>query len=221
MNGGKIMRALLIGVAAVSVFTAVAQADTISYSSSIPLATTNWDSSITIPLFDPSLGTLDSIQFSLSGHVEGSAGFENKDAEPATITMDLQAFLKLQRPDNSVLVLTMPVASTSDNASAWDGIDDYAGTSGKTYPNLMADSSDSATSSSAADLALFTGVGNITLPVTAVGASTGSGAGNLLLQFSTFASAGATVTYNYTVPEPASLGLMGLSGVALLFRRRR
>jgi hypothetical protein len=139
--------------------------------------------------------------------------------------MDLAAILRLQRPDLSNLVVTIPVVSTVDNASAWDGVSDYAGTSGKTYANISASDSDFATTSSAGDKALFTGVGFISLPVEANGASTGSGAGNLLLQFQTLASASARVTYDYTaVPEPSSLlalmsGLGGLMGFAI--RRRR
>lgn len=215
------MRLLSTSVVLVIALAAGANADTISFSGSVPLATTNWANSITFPQFNPALGTLDSIQFILNGHVEGSAGFENKDNEPATITMDLQAMLRLRRPDSSVLVLTLPVVSTIDNVLAWDGIDDYAGDSGETYLNLAANSSDSAISSSPADIALFTGIGSIILPVTANGASTGSGAGNLLLQFSTFASADATVIYTYTVPEPAAAGLLGLAGMFLLPRRRR
>lgn len=215
------MRLLSTTVVVFTLLAVGAQADTISFSDFVSLAQTNWTSSVTVPQFNPSLGTLDSIEFTLDGHVEGSAGFENKDAEPATITMDLQAMLRLRRPDNSVLVLTIPVVSTIDSVTAWDGTDDYAGTSGKTYTNLSANSSDSAITTSPADIALFTGTGNITLPTTANGASTGSGAGNLLLQFSTFASAGGTVTYNYTVPEPAAMGLLGLGGMLALARRRR
>jgi hypothetical protein len=215
------MRLFVTSVVMFSLLAAGAQANTITYSGSVGLARTSWTNSITVPQFNPALGSLDSIQFILDGHVEGSAAFENKDASPATVTMDLQALLKLYRPDNSVLVLTLPVATTSDNASAWDGLDDFGGTSGKTYSGLAANSSDSAITSSAADILLFTGIGNITLPLTAAGASTGSGAGNLLLQFSTDASANATVIYNYTVPEPATMGLMSLAGAALLFRRGR
>lgn len=215
---------LLVQFAAVG----MASADSVTYNGAIVLTKTNWNSSITIPKFDATLGTLTSIQFSLAGHVEGSAKFESLDAAPATVTMDLSAMLKLQRPDLSTLVVTIPVVSTLDNVTAFDGVIDFGGTSGRTYPDLSADKTESAASSAPGDLVLFTATflgENITLPVVATGASSGSGAGNLVLQFGTFASADASVTYFYDpIPEPSSLlallaGVGGLAG-AISFRRK-
>ncbi|UCD29230.1 MAG: PEP-CTERM sorting domain-containing protein, partial [Planctomycetota bacterium] len=199
-----------------------AYADQVSYSDSISLQSTNWSSSMSIPKFNPTWGILQSIEFSLSGHVEGIAKFESEDNAPATVTMDIQADIELQRPDLSTILITIPLAQTSDNVTAYDGNTDFGGTSGRTYSGLSADQTETTTSPPpASDLVLFTGFGNIILPVDATGTSTGSGAGNLILQFLTSASAEATVTYIYEVPEPATVSLLAFGGLWMLSRKRR
>lgn len=196
-------------------------ADTIMFSDSVALQPTNFNSSVSVPKFNPGLGTLTKVIFELSGHVEGQARFESLDAGPTTISMQLAAQINLQRPDLSSLVVALPLAMTMDNATAYDGTMDFGGTSGKTYPALAGNDLEMSMTTAPLDLALFTGVGNIMLPVMATGASSGSGAGNLLLQFNTSASSEVTVTYEYTViPEPATAMLVSLGALGL-FRRRR
>lgn len=216
------MKRLGIGVG-VLIAAASVQAATVSHGPySIALSSTNWTDSISVPQFDPGLGTLTQIDFSLSGHVEGSAKFESLDASPATVDMALKATITLQRPDLSSLVTVIPVANTSDNVAAFDGTMDFGGVSGKTYTGLSGDDVLAFSSPPPlADLALFTGLGSINLPVSATGTSIGSGAGNLITQFLTSASAEASVTYHYDpVPEPASLALLAAGGLMALRRRR-
>lgn len=197
----------------------------ISYSVPTPLAKTNWTSAVIVPKFDPALGTLLGVEFTIAGHVEGVAKFESLDASPATITMNLWADMVLMRPDYSALVMVSPLASTVDGVSAFDGVIDFGGTSGRTHEGLVADLSASKTSPPPdSDLALFTGTGNINLWAGTWAYCTGSGSGNLVIQFSTYASAQSTVKYIYQpIPEPSSLlALMsGLVGIAGLVARRR
>lgn len=181
----------------------VATAGTVTHSATVPLAATNWSTTMTFPQFDPADGCLDSLCVSLGGHVQGLAKFESLDGATTTVTMNLQSTLTLRRPDGSTLVVTIPLAETSDEVTAFDGTIDFAGTSGKTYSDLSGDRTEGACFSDAFDLSLFTGTGSIALPVEAVGSSFGSGAGNLILQFNTSASSGAQVTYYYSdCPTP-------------------
>ena len=192
----------IIGSIALIGIAGSALSATVEYTDTVDLTITNWNDSVSFPLFDPALGTLLSVSFDLGGHVEGSARFESLDAAPTTVTMNLAAEIDLQRPDLSSLVTVLPLVATSDDVSAFDGVIDFLPTSGKTYDMLSADDMESSTTTNGTDLALFTGVGSIDLPCSAHGASTGSGAGNLILQFSTSASADVRVIYEYDAAVP-------------------
>jgi hypothetical protein len=208
--------ALFMSVSAASV-----KADTIEFTDTIPVSNTTWSDSMSIPLFNPGLGTLQSIEFELKGTVQGTAQYESLDADAATITLNLQAQITLQRPDLSQLVVVIPVVNVVENATAFDGLIDFDGGSGSTFANLMGMATETSTSPPpASDLALFTGFGNIILPVTAQGISSGSGAGNLIQQFMTNAGAELKVKYTYVVPEPGSM-IMLISGLAMSLSRRR
>lgn len=179
----------------------------ICHTASIPLQSTNWNNSITVPKFDPALGQLVSINFNLAGHIEGSVREESLDASPTVVTTNFQAQITLTRPDLTVIVVTIPIANFNDSFTAFDGVIDFGGTSGVSHLNITADASNSATSPPPiSDLALFTGLpnapGTITLPVNAIGTSNASGSGNLITQFLTAASASCTVCYNYINSPP-------------------
>jgi len=182
--------------------SSVGHAYTVSHCVSVPLSSTNWNTTLSIPKFTGDCECLQSISFQLCGHVEGSAKFESMDASATTVMMNLQSTITLSRPDMSTLVVTIPLANTSDYVTAFDGVIDFGGTSGKTYAALAGDDVDSFVSTSPSDFALFCGTGNINLPISALGTSNGSGAGNLILQFTTSASANATVTYTYDCGTP-------------------
>ena len=181
-----------------------AQAATISYSDSCSMSFTNWTNTMDVPKFDPSLGTLTGIKFHLAGRAEGNVRFESLDAQPATVTCWSQATVTLSRPDYTPIVVTLPIANTVDNVSAFDGVIDFGGTSGRTYLGLNSQDADSVDSPPPlSDLVLFTGPGMISLPIRAVGASHATGAGNLITQFETWAASYMTITYTY---EPTPTG---------------
>jgi hypothetical protein len=221
----RLCRIAIVCVALVGLAVSLVKADTLTYNYSITLQSVGWTEDMIIPKFDPTLGTLNSITFTLQGTVTGDAKFESRDKDPSTVTMDLAAKIELQRPNNSTLVQIIPLAATSDNVTAYDGTTDFGGTSGKTYTGLSATQTDSSVSPPpAGDLTLFTGPGNITLKVKARSASDASGPGNLVTQFSTNAGALATVVYDYTpVPEPTGMIAMlaGFGGLVGFIRRRR
>jgi uncharacterized repeat protein (TIGR01451 family) len=180
----------------------VAQAAEQIEQDTIPFQPTNWTGSLSVPQFDPSLGALTSVKVTLIGAIQGTAKYESTDAKAATITLNLSANVQIQRPNNQGLLQTSPVVSKVENAAPFDGNIDFDGPSGSTFPNLQGQATDEKTLTDAADLALFTGAGNITLPARATGTSNGSGSGNLIAQFNVDAQAIFRVVYTY---EPADV----------------
>lgn len=190
----------------------------VCYERQIDLATTNWNNMIEIPRFDPALGDLLAVNWVLTGYVEGNASFESLDAAPAVVTMNLQATITLFAPDNSPLDVVIPVVQTMDNVSEFDGTIDFGGTSGRSYLGVNDSEQVVNSSSDPGVLALFTGLGNVSLPVSAAGTSSATGAGNLVTIFQTAASAHIEICYKY-VPEPSTLALLAVGGLAF-FRCR-
>lgn len=211
-------------VAGAMMLSTAASAATVVYSSNvIAPKTTNYNDVLSIPQFDPALGTLQSIKVTLFGNLKGFVRFESLDATATTVTTNLTASLTLTRPDGSTIVVTIPAFSDTRTVAAFDGTLDFDGASGFTSPELIASSSNFVTLVSAADLALFTGPGILNGPLLAAGISSASGAGNLVTQFSTEAGGYASVEYTYAaVPEAGTWALM-LSGFGLVgysMRRR-
>ncbi len=221
----KMMRRFAFAaVAALGLAAAPAQALVLveTDSASHATSTTNWVDILTVDKYSGSFGPLAEVRIYLSGNVLGDAKYESLDNAPAAVSIDLAATITVSL-GGPPLITIIPLANVVDNPSAFDGGIDFGGTSGNSYLGLAGSDSDSVALNDAINLALFTGPGLIGLNAAGVGSSTGSGAGNLILQFATDAGAEVVVEYyvDRIVPLPAALPAgLGLLGVAA-FRRRR
>ena len=206
----------------------IADAFTMTQTASLTPARTNiTDQPISIEKFNPLQGILDSVTVDFTGLVKGDAGFENLDAQPATVTVDLAGALNLKLPDGTSLLNLSPTSETVTSVSSYDGARDYAGPSGRTLDGLTAKESGTQTFTGSSFLNLFTGTGNLNFLFSALATSTIKGTGNIASYVDTFAGADIIkVTYDYqppkAVPEataPLSLGLV--AGLGILFSRKR
>lgn len=181
----------------------VAQAAQKVVTSTLGPKATNWQDSLVVDKFDPTLGTLTAVDITLDGSVNGTAKYESTDPKPTPVVLKLSADIELQRPNNAGLLLASPTILKSENADKFDGVIDYAGASGSTFPDLAASATGNTILTAAADLALFTGPGQIVLPVKATGTSKGTGSGNLIAEFQVNGVANVKLVYTYTPTAPA------------------
>jgi hypothetical protein len=165
-------------------------------------ATTNWSTTQSPTKFDPSLGTLTSIDITNNGTISSHIRVENLDQASATVMAQASGTLSLSGTGLSSPLTTtqlVPAGSAQGfHAQAYDGVTDYTGTSGHDFGTQTATGSQTVHITDAATLALFTGTGTISLTEAATATSSASGNGNLQTLITSTAGADVTLVYHYT-----------------------
>ena len=154
------MKKNLIALALVAV-AGGAQADVITQSDAFGYQTTNWTHALGgLSQFDSSLGTLNSVIISLTGSINQSLVAENIGGSADALTPVAGGTLRFRQGGSVVLNQVLPTTSgTTFFATAFDGTDDKAGTSGVNFGILSASASNTVTLTDPADLAGFIGAG--------------------------------------------------------------
>ena len=209
-------KVMVAAFAAILAPITAAQASTLTYESAVDLEKTNFETQISLPKFDSSLGNLESVLFELSANVQGSVELENRDAQAALVTGNLAAEIGLKKPDNSLLLVALPTASVEQKLNKYDGTLDFDGTSGVKLTDISNTKEESALLTIPNDFTPFVGDGSFNLLVEAIGNSTATGAGNLLAGFETYAGATVAVSYTYAKKdEPTPRKKVPDSGVSV------
>jgi hypothetical protein len=220
---------------------AIAGPVTVSYSSYFPgtpvntsQRLTDWNDGtqeISVPTFDTSLGTLNSVTITLLGDVTSSGKLIS--AAGTLITSYISATSISLLPvgysgnyddlDTSIAAL----ATASPTLIAITSKTSLGPGASVSFNVIDAQATDAYTTSSGLSSYETLGAGNLLFPLyTTTDTSSFLKGGNLSLNQTTFAYAEATITYNYSAavvaaPEPASLALLGAGVTALGVIRRR
>jgi hypothetical protein len=195
-----------------------AAADIVSYVNVQSTQTANFSDSFALPLFNPSLGTLTSVQLTLTSTLSPVAQVFHitstlSDSFSNATTLET---INFTGPDGTVV----PVSASS---GSFNGTGLGSGVS--SYPGPVATGVTNTVSVPSANYPSYEGVGNATFTfASAPFLSSGSSSPEAVFFFGGAGSADgdATVTYTYTpTPEPASLGLLTAAGLLAVRRRRR
>jgi len=170
------------------------------HSASYPSSLTNWSQTFVVPKHDPTRGALQSVTVTVRCSLAGAVLAENPSLLPATYTTKLAFLGSVSRPDASLMHSVQPDIQSEVPFGGFDGQIDFAGPSGIALTNLTAERQSHVSLTGAADLALFTAtqVGEVIgLAVNALGTSTATGPGALVVQLNTSGAIEVTVCYGY------------------------
>jgi hypothetical protein len=159
-------------------------------------AKTGWTKTAQVAQFDPSLGTLVSVDVVNNATMQSEFQFENLDNEPGTIDGTITGGVAVTVPGAGVLTAPLS-ASDSFNAGADDGTIDFSGPGGHDSGLQNTSGSQSMTVTDAGLLQQFEGTGSVTLSAHATARSSVSGPGNVLALLSASAGANVQVVYHY------------------------
>jgi hypothetical protein len=220
------LRRILITLAAATALSTVASADSISYTTSTPISSslTDWSGSLAFQQFDPTLGTLNSVELQFSSSLTTTLTVMNTSDSSSSGNVKTELQVSVDDSGDNLLGDTpqLDILSPAFNYSLTGG--------GNINSSLLSNSGSSDNIYALLNvLSEFTGTGTFFLNAsTFTETDLSNTGGNTSSSQVTDAGVTGTVTYSFTdaiggsqsdgVPEPATMALMGgaLIGLGLL-----
>jgi hypothetical protein len=202
-----------------------AHAGTITQTNTVPVQTTDFTKTFTFNQFDPSLGTLDSVELSLATTGDFGGNVTNKAAGAESFKVTEASDVTFTGPDATSVVSSLAASQNYTNLAA--------GATANFGPFNPGDGP-VAIFVPTANFGTYTGTGTLSpgLTVSTESSQTvAGGGGNITSALSTKVGANATLIYTYhtpstnPTPEPGawasmSIGVLGLMALGLKARRK-
>jgi hypothetical protein len=161
----------------------------------------------TLQQFDPSLGTLESVDIYNNGTLSSQIQIENQDPTAATVTGTVSGTLSLALANAPTLNTALQPTTEQANIGAYDGTIGFDGVSAHDFGVQTAKGSANETLTAGTnDLSAFIGTGTIQATESATATSNAGGPGNLLSEIASTSTADVKVVYNYGQPAPLAQG---------------
>lgn len=202
-----------------------ANADTVSYSDTFGPANVPFSETAVASLleFDPSIGTLTKVTFELFANTSsGTIAWDNEALIASDVTLGIGAEVTAKALTALTAVAVPLQTGTSSVDADNDGAADFIGTDSFSVTGGTGSDTDSVSTTVPAELALYIGTGSFDVLMssgTETFLSTTGGYGPID-PVTGITDGTVKVTYTY-IPEPATMSLLALGGLALLRRKRR
>lgn len=189
-----------VGLLAALVLPAGAAQETVT--ASIPFTPTDFGQPVSVPQFDPTLGTLTQVDITAEVQIEGSIEVENTSGNAIAVTLNLSSVTSMTGPGFGPVEATATTQDVTADLAPFDGTIDFAGVSAATFSGLTGTGSASvALVPGTDDLTPYIGTGTVDFPISTNTDFGGQGpGGNLAANFENQAAVELTVVYTYQAP---------------------
>jgi hypothetical protein len=175
-----------------------ANAETIKSCESIPADYVDWNSSVTLPKFDPDMGTLKKVDLECMIDLSQGIELENKNPSPAKFKVSVLGELNVMLPSSQNVSIKVN-HSSHGNVSGYDGAVDYEGPSGVNSSYSIPIDAEFKSISNLKDFLAGSHGENITLPVVTNIRPKLNLPGNARAEVTVKAGAKVCITYTYDV----------------------
>jgi len=194
---------IFCAAAVLAAFAIPVRAEVLVVSANAPTITAPWSTSVSIPRFDPNVGTLTNVRVLLRVNTLGNCAFENRSAATAQATANVTGTVNatLGGPPGGGGATTVSASTTvpvSVSAPQFDGVNDFGGTSGGLIANLQGTNTNTA---APLNLNAYTGTGSLSIALAGLNQSTVSVPANFGMRPGVAVGAVIEITYVYT-PHP-------------------